>query len=226
MDDNFWQSRWHENKIGFHQPEYNTYLIKFWGKLRLGPGETVFTPLCGKSRDLLWINNQGHPVIGIELSEIAVKAFFEENNLQYKQRPEHPYIVCSSGTIKLLCGDFFDLKSTYETANLSTIKAVYDRASLIALPTDLRKRYVQHFLSLFAKGIKVLLVTLEYPQIEMQGPPFSVDESEIFDLYSASFDIEKLYEENILHFAENARFKEKGLSQLIEKVFLLESHAD
>jgi len=223
MDDKFWLDRWCENKIGFHQQEFNAHLTKFWEKLDLNPQGIVFVPMCGKSRDLLWLNDRGHPVMGIELSEIAVKTFFSENGLQYKQHYDGRFSVWCSGTIKLFCGDFFSLKLVHLCTEQFTVQAVYDRASLIALPADMRVRYVQHFKSLFEKGIKVLLVTLEYPESEMQGPPFSVPESEVLDLYSGSFDIKKVYEKNILDFEENARFKDQGMTSLVEKVYLLTS---
>lgn len=55
--------------------------------------------------------------------------------------------------------DFFSL----EQAQLGDIRAMYDRAALVALPEDLRKRYVQHLASLLPAGAAVLLVTMDYP---------------------------------------------------------------
>ncbi len=224
MDDKFWLNRWHENKIGFHQHEFNTQLVAFWRNLGVDSGSTVFVPLCGKSRDLIWLQQQGYAVIGIELSEIAVKAYFEENGLTYwQQQQDHtqrqvsPFSIWRSDTTKLLCGDFFALKP----ADVESVHAVYDRAALIALPVEMRQRYVQQFETLFKKGIRILLVTLEYPQSEMQGPPFSVEESEVFDLYCPFYQVIKVFEKDILHTEENERFKAQGLTSLIEKVFLL-----
>jgi len=227
MDSNFWLARWQDNKIGFHQQEFNQHLVSFWHELGVDSGNTVFVPLCGKSQDLLWLYQQGYCVIGIEFSELAVKAYFEENKLpfsrsslvQAEDQSASPISIWKSETTTLLCGDFFALKPT----DLGSVHAVYDRAALIALPTEMRQRYVQHFKSLFENDLRVLLVTLEYPQEEMQGPPFSVEESEVLDLYSQFLNVNKVYERDILHIEENARFLAAGMTKLVEKVYLLTS---
>ncbi len=65
MDKQFWIEKWHANEIGFHQEDVNPYLQTWWDKLQINPGGTVFVPLCGKSRDMLWLLKQGYKVIGI-----------------------------------------------------------------------------------------------------------------------------------------------------------------
>ena len=217
MDPEFWHDRWRENRIGFHQQEFNTHLTQYWRKLGLSPGQGVFVPLCGKSHDLTWLDQQGHPVLGVEISEVAVKAYFEENGLQAQQQHKDHCSLWYKDALKIICGDFFDLKP----ADLQDVKGVYDRASLIALPIEYRQRYVQHLVTLLEKEVNILLVTLEYPQAEMQGPPFSVTESEIEMLYHQYFNIEKVYDQDILNMDENARFKSQGLTQMSEKVYLL-----
>ena len=88
MEIEFWKQRWSNNQIGFHQETVNPYLSWFYGEK--GPSvETrnklkVFVPLCGKSRDMLWLAQNGYQVFGAECSETAVNAFFEENSLNYK----------------------------------------------------------------------------------------------------------------------------------------------
>lgn len=217
MDPEFWHGRWRENKIGFHQQEFNTHLTQYWHKLGLSPGQGVFVPLCGKSHDLTWLDQQGHPVLGNEISEVAVKAYFEENGLQVQQQQKDHHSLWYKGALKIICGDFFDLMP----ADLQGVKGVYDRASLVALPTESRQRYVQHLATLLEKEAKILLVTLDYPQNEMQGPPFAVTESEVERLYRPYFNIEKVYDQDILNMDENARFKSQGLTHMSEKVFLL-----
>ena len=46
-------------------------------------GCSIFVPLCGKTLDLIWLNEKGHTVMGCELSEVAAKQFFEENKIPY-----------------------------------------------------------------------------------------------------------------------------------------------
>lgn len=228
MDPDFWLQRWNENKIGFHQPDFNTHLTGYWQKLALQLNDHIFVPLCGKSSDLVWLHKQGHSVSGIEISNIAVEAFFEENKLPVETQQKGQFVQYDSGAIRILCGDFFNLAcadlETERDVDYGAVRGVFDRAALIALPPLLRKRYVQHLLSLLNKQAKCLLVTLEYPQLEMAGPPYSVPESEVMNLYSGRFKVEILHESDILQLQENERFKSQGLSYLIEKVYLLKPH--
>ncbi|MBS37144.1 MAG: thiopurine S-methyltransferase [Thiotrichales bacterium] len=216
MDAEFWRQRWVEQNIHFHKDSLNQRLERHVCRLSLEAGDRVFVPLCGKSLDVMWLSQQGHRVVGIELSDIAVRDFFVEQALesmvvQHPQFDEHRF-----GDSVIYCGDFFDLNPEYLTDTV----AVYDRAALIALPPPMRRRYVEHLRVLFPHGVRTLLVTLDYDQGEMSGPPFSVPESEVRELYQAHYAIETLETEEVL--AEHERFAQKGLTGLFENVYLLE----
>lgn len=215
MDPEFWHDRWRQNQIGFHQPAVNDHLQRFYPELRLAPGAGVFVPLAGKSLDMLWLRSRGHPVIGVELSPIAVRAFFSENGLSMRSAREGAFEVCETEGLRLLCGDFFEVDST----QVAGVGAVYDRAALIALPVDMRARYVAHLVRLLPPDTPILLVTLEYPPGDMQGPPFSVSEAEVRALYEPSFEVRLLAAVDRL--AAEPRFQEKGVRRLEEKVYLL-----
>lgn len=215
MKQEFWLERWQQDQIGFHQDEVNVHLQQFWGRIGLTPEAKVFVPLCGKSRDMLWLRGQGHPVLGIELSPIAVEAFFEENRLQPAQRKTGSFTSYTSDGVELLCGDLFDL----EPEALQDVRGVYDRASLVALPPSMRERYAKMMKRLLPPSAQVLLVTMDYPQQEMDGPPFSVSEDEVRGLYGDRFAVSVLYRKPILD--ENPRFREKGLTRLTECVYAL-----
>jgi len=215
MQSSFWKERWEKNQIGgFHQRDTNPYLQRFYPELEVAPGARVLVPLCGKSRDMLWLNGQGHPVVGVELSQVAADSFFQENDLPVQTHDEPPLVRYRSGTIEILQGDFFDL-----TPNaLGPVAFIYDRASLIAFPPEMRRRYAKHLAALVDSGARLLLITFEYPQDEMNGPPFSVPDREVHDLFDEMFDIRMVYEEDA--FAENEQFKARGLSSLTERVYL------
>lgn len=215
MNRDFWQARWDEGQIGFHQDEINPYLQRYWPTVNASQGATVFVPLCGKSRDMLWLRDQGHAVIGVEIVPRAVEAFFAENNLAVSQSPHGAYTLWESEGIRIYQGDFFGLGAD----ELAGVGAVYDRASLIALPPALRERYVAHLRAVLPQRISVLLVTLDYPQEEMDGPPFAVTEQEVAALYQDYFQVEQVCSEDVL--AANPRFQERGLSRLAEKVYVL-----
>ena len=95
-----------------------------------------------------------------------------------------------AGNIAILVGDFFAL----EQADLGPIDALYDRASIIALPPDLRARYVARLRELVRPGSVGLVIILEYPQALHAGPPYSVPESEVRDHY-VGLDVQLLEEQ-------------------------------
>lgn len=215
MEVEFWLKRWEKNEIGFHQNEINVHLQEYWQRLHLRCSKRIFVPLCGKSRDMLWFLSEGYSVLGVEISPLAVKAFFDENNLQARKVSEGRWTRWSCGLLEILCGDFFDLSPAY----LEGVGGVYDRASLIALPPEMRKRYSRHLGLLLPEKVRRLLITLEYPQKEMKGPPFAVAEEDVRVLYGHDFDIQKLHEQDALK--DNPFFKERGLTYLTEKVYFL-----
>jgi len=213
----FWHQRWQQNQIGFHQNEINSHLQQFWERLELSTTARVFVPLCGKSRDLLWLRAQGHPVLGVEISPIAVQDFFAENCLASEVHDAGRYQRWESDGLVILCGDFFALSAD----ELAECRGVYDRASLIALPPEMRESYARHLISIVPPGVRVLLVTMEYPQSQMSGPPFAVRDSEVRALYESRFGVRRLFSADILD--ENPRFRKKGLRSLAEKVYVLAS---
>jgi thiopurine S-methyltransferase len=215
MDRSFWLDRWSRGQIAFHQAHVNPYLEPWWPRVAAPAGSSVFVPLCGKSLDMRWLYMQGHPVIGIELAREALGDFFAATELVPRITRQPPLERWDARGFTLFCGDFFDL--TAET--LQKVSAVFDRASLIALPGPTRPRYVQHMRAILPNSTVTLLVSVTYPQEEMQGPPFSVDEREIRELYSHTFDVEKLASYDVLH--ENQRFRERGLTQMSEQVYLI-----
>lgn len=215
MDQAFWHARWETNEIGFHQADINPHLQTYWPSLGAPPDGCVFVPLCGKSRDMLWLAGEGQRVLGVELSPIAVQSFFSENGLASAVTPAPLLTAYRSDEITLLQGDFFALTAE----RLAAVTAVYDRASLIALPPALRVRYARHMAALLRPAVPVLLVTLDYPQTEMEGPPFAVAAGEVERLFGIDFHITALGGQDIL--AENPRFQARGLTRLREEVYRL-----
>jgi thiopurine S-methyltransferase len=215
MQKEFWHERWHLNQIGFHSEKINQHLQQNWPALSISPGSRVFVPLCGKSNDMLWLLAQGYEVIGVELSPLAVQAFFDENRLSAKTSQQGKFSVSEADGLRIYCGDFFDL-----TVNdLAGVSAVYDRASLVALPPEMRAAYAAHMQHLLGPGTKTLLVAFNYPQHEMQGPPFSVQASEVQAIYRSWCDVELLYTEDILE--REPGFRDKGVSRMQEQVYVL-----
>lgn len=215
MKPEFWVQRWQANQIGFHQDQINPYLVKFWPRLALSANSEVFVPLSGKSLDMWWLRDQGHRVLGVELSPIAVSDFFAAADVTPEKTQSGPFEQCAVDDVTLLCGDFFSLERT----RMAGISAVFDRASLVAMPAEMRPDYAAHLTSILPHNCPILLVTMEYPLGEMQGPPFTVPEEEVRQLFGQHYRIARLAQSDILD--EAPRFRERGLSALEEKVFLL-----
>lgn len=213
MQPDFWHERWREGRIGFHQDQPTPLLLKHWPTLGVAPGAKVFVPLAGKSLDLAWFASQGYRVLGVELSQLAIEQFFTEHGLQPTRRTSPYGIHFEAGNIELVCGDAFGLDAEV----LADCDAVYDRAALIALPPALRRRYVHELYASLPAGCRGLLVTLEYPQDEKQGPPFSVPEAEVRALYGPDWDVDLQERRDIL--AQQPGFVAEGVTALDTVVY-------
>ncbi|AZD30923.1 thiopurine S-methyltransferase [Pseudomonas chlororaphis] len=215
MQPEFWHKRWEQNQIGFHLSEVNPYLQRYWPQLELAPGSRVLVPLCGKSLDLSWLASQGHQVLGIELSEKAVQDFFSEQQLQPRVSLRGGFTVYEYGPIQLWCGDFFALQAT----DVADCQALYDRAALIALPPEMRERYAAHLQSILPQGCQGLLITLDYDQALMAGPPFAVLDDEVKALLGKRWQLRVEEERDIL--GESWKFLQGGVTRLEERVYRL-----
>ncbi len=187
MDADFWLARWQNNELGFQLDQVHPLLQQCLPQV-LGQYKRVFVPLCGKSLDMCYLATF-LPVTGVELSQIACDDFFSAYQQPYEQLPVPPFRRYTSEHITLWQGDFFALSP----AQLEGASLVYDRAALIALPEQMRQQYAAKLRQLLPAGSTILLLSLEYPQHEKQGPPFSVTAAEIGQLFPGS-DIQLLAE--------------------------------
>lgn len=215
MDANFWHDRWHNKEIGFHQPLYHDLMLKHWPQLGLGSGSQVFVPLCGKSLDMVWLAEQGHRVVGAELSEIAVDEFFAERGLTPQTEAIGAFSVKRAGPYELWCGDFFALPRDA----LADVAGVYDRASLVAFPPDMQDRYAASLTALLPETAAMLLVTLDYDQTRMAGPPFAVPHAQVQRLFGDRFTVTEVAARNGI--PRNPQFVKRGLDTLEECAFVL-----
>lgn len=188
MEHRFWNEKWEKNETGFHQDSPHPLLTKHFEALGLARSARVFVPLCGKSRDMLCLRDMGYRVLGLELSPIAVSAFFDENGLAVQRRDGHGLQRFYTDDIEIICGDFFSLAS----GTAGVIDAVFDRAALIAMPPAMRVTYVNKMRELLKAGTKLLLIALEYEDGQVSAPPFTVKGAEISRLYGDWCDIDLL----------------------------------
>jgi thiopurine S-methyltransferase len=200
-----WLERWQEGRIGWHEAEGNRSLRKHW----TASGKRVLVPLCGKTRDLIWLEHQGNEVVGVELSEIAIEAFFEENAIAFsKIEGALTAYVADDRPITIYCGDYFRFSE-------GLFNGYYDRGALIALPPDLRHDYVKHTRSLLSADARKLIISVEYDQSIATGPPFSVPEQTMLALWP------ELQRADAYDDTENCppKFREAGLAMMLEVVW-------
>jgi thiopurine S-methyltransferase len=211
----FWRQRWREGRIGFHRTEVMPLLERHWPTLGLAGDSRVLVPLCGKSLDMAWLAAKGHSVLGVDVSELAIEQFLSEHRLEAQVHQSAMGTHYRTDRIELICGDAFAL----DTHTLSSCTALYDRAAMIALPPELRQRYLDTVYARLPRGSEALLITLEYPQDEKVGPPFSVDETEVRARFRSGWSVTVLERRDIL--AHEPGF---GTSALETVVYRLTRH--
>lgn len=184
MEASFWHKKWETNDIAFHENAANPLMVKYFEELSLARGSRVFVPLCGKSLDIHWLLANGFRVTGAELSQVAVEQLFAELGVEPQIAAVGDLVHYSAKSIDIFVGDIFDLTSEL----LGQVDAVYDRAALVALPEEIRKRYTAHVAEITSHAPQ-LLICFEYDQSLQDGPPFSISDEEVIQHYRASYDL-------------------------------------
>lgn len=192
MEASFWLQKWERGDIAFHESEANPFLVEHFAKLNPAKGSRVFLPLCGKTRDLAWLLARGHRVVGAELSELAVNELFKELGLEPEISNAGQLIRYNAKDIDILVGDIFDVSAEL----LGPVSAIYDRAALVALPAGIREQYTSHLMDITDVAPQ-LLISYEYNQLLLAGPPFSVDENEVKQHYGATYQLKSVESKNV-----------------------------
>lgn len=187
MEANFWHERWKSGRTAFHESDGSDLLRRHLGALHLSPGARVFVPLAGKTRDIAWLLGQGYRVAASELSDLAVSQLFEDLDFRPEVTRIGPLAHHAAPGIDVFAGDFFELTAGL----LGTADAVYDRAALVALPEDMRRRYTAHLTEITGTAPQVL-ISFEYTDPALIGPPFSVEASEIHRHYDTAYSVHQL----------------------------------
>lgn len=187
MKKEIWLERWEKGQTGFHNDEVNPLFIQHFKELELPLASRIFVPLCGKTLDIGWLLSRGFCVVGVELSEMAVKELFEELGEEPYIMKDGEHIHYHAENIDIFVGDFFTLTPQM----VGNLDAIYDRAAIVALPKEMREEYTKHMLSL-TKGIPQLMTTVVYDQSLMNNSPFSVDKEELERHYGEHYTITQL----------------------------------
>jgi thiopurine S-methyltransferase len=200
-----WLERWLVGRIGWHEDGGNAALKRHWS----ASGRRVLVPMCGKTVDMLWLEDQGNEVVGVELSDIAVRGFFEENELAFTKHPgELTEYRARDRRISLYCGDYFAFAG-------GQFDAHFDRGALIAMNPPVRPRYAEHTSSLLSPDAYQLVIALEYDDTVAKGPPFPVPADEMLSYWPHLARVEARDD------IENGppKFRDAGLREMIEVVW-------
>ena len=215
METEFWKKRWRTNEVGWHASVTNRHLERFVSTLGPVGGNHTLVPLCGKSLDMDFLARQGRSVFGIDVSPVACRSFFEETGRRPTERQTESGKVLEGDGVTLLCQDLFAI----QPGGLPEIGACYDRACLIALAPPQRRRYATWLRDVLSVGTPYLLITVEYPPNQKNGPPFTVPMEEVRELFEADFDIEVVHRADIVD--EAPKYREWGVTSLIETVYTM-----
>ena len=197
MNPDFWHARWSAGNTPWHQRAPNARLTAHFDALDLAPGDQVLVPLCGRALDMRWLLEHRFRVLGVELSEIAVRGFFADHGLRFRERDAAGFRIFDGDRVRILCGDVFRLTQA---------------------------RYASLLARCLPPGASQLLLTLQYDTARMEGPPFSVDEARVRALYEARFAVERVASVAILD--DEPHLRARGLDALTEHAFVVTDRAD
>lgn len=215
MEPEFWTKRWQAGEIGFHRAEVHDYLARHWHVLKLEPESEVLVPLCGKATDMVWLAEQGHRIIGVELSPVAVDSFFAERGLEPTTRVSGRFMIKEAGPYTIWCGDVFALPP----AVTQDVAAVYDRAALVAFPPDMQAAYATKLAELTPSGVPTMLVGLDYRTGEISGPPFATPLQQVATLFGPTHTLSIIESRDGLE--QSGNLKARGVTWLEESLYIL-----
>ena len=177
----YWELRWENDQVPFHMQEPNHYLVAHKDVLPKSNCR-FYVPLCGKTVDLVYLSECGYDVYGCEFIEKAVIDFFIEQNLEYTKLEISKDIFAYKATgknITIYQGDFFALNSSL----IGKFDAVWDRGSLVAINPDQKDDYAKQMNDLMAPNCKYLLFSCVIGEEPYNGPPYTVHQEEIMNLF-------------------------------------------
>lgn len=129
----------------------------------------VLIPGAGRAHDATIFLQKKSNVFAIDISPIACKEAEETH------KPFNNFTA--------LCYDFLSCESKI------TADIVFDRAMLCALPADLRSVYAESIKNALNDDGFLISIPFFGVKDDIAGPPFAVDEQEMFELFGREFNI-------------------------------------
>jgi len=229
-----WDMLYQEGKDEWTKEAVDQELLKFRSTLTESKtGLDIFLPMCGKTKVMLSLAEEGHRVVGIEWSKVAVEQFFEENNLEYTTQlcsiggTDIPKYKAKKKEVIIYCGDFFAFKQH----KLGPFDCVFDHGALgcfdFQIEANLRTTYTEIINSFTKPGGRILLSIFDYEHSEHPTIPFAVTEAEVGVLYQKHFNLQLLQEldakqaMDAFKFPHDTLFPVFSLSHFSWKIILL-----
>jgi thiopurine S-methyltransferase len=219
MQASYWHQKWEKGETNFHQFKGSPLLKAYFARLELSSSSRLFVPLCGKTRDIPWLLGKGHHVVAAELHEPAVRQLFADMEVEPEITQLEDYDLLhyraqiNGLIIDVYVGDIFALTKSL----IGQVDAIYDRASLVALPSEMRQKYTEHMRQL-TDCARQLLISFDYEQHLLPGPPYCVNSEEVNGHYANEYIVTLLASEDVVGGL-------KGKLKAKEEVWLLRKNA-
>ena len=192
LSHDWWRMAWAKGTISWHRDKVDAILQKYLKRLTGDKKHiSILVTLCGKSLDLPWLADQGHNVVGCELSEIAGKQLFEENGIPYSVMSVNDFKVFSATDdrkLKFYAGDFCNMDASL----IGPVDAIWDHMAFGSVSPNDRPSYVEILASLLVPSGKILLSNWEYDQSKWKVSPYSLNTTQIKEYFGNCFDVKLL----------------------------------
>lgn len=216
-----WEDKWITGKAPWHKINVNPFLTEFFYRFSDGDftDKRVYVPLCGKALELKWLYDKGMCVVGVELSELAVKSFFEEHNLTYQVEtcPLGPVYRHDNHLSIFLC-DIFKVDTTVLGGAFDYL---WDRGAFEAMVYKEQQKYCDMLDSVLSSKAQGLVECIEYERSMHPGPPYSIPKDEFLKLTDGKFDAEQLCARKNSDLPEWYRTNHPGLVDSVRTMYYI-----
>ena len=137
--------------------------------------KSVLVSLCGESQDLEWLSYKGYSVVGVEISEKAVKQFFEKGMngaIPFEVTTEGElkiYSATDGRKLKVYVSNFFS--EGIDPKKLGTFDCIWDAHGIVSIPVPDIEPFAKKLLSFLKPGGKILFSTTDYNITQLKKGP-------------------------------------------------------
>ena len=226
-----WDSLYQDKEDEWTSDAADDIIMKFSDLLTQSKAnQNILVPLCGKSKVMFVLAEQGHTIVGIEWSKPAIVAFFDDNELAYQELffdlngNNIPMFRAIEKSITIYCGEFLSFN---DHTGIGPFDCILDHGAIVTFAPG-RSSYAAIINSFTKPGGKVLLSIFDYDHFERPSIPFAVTEKEVNSLFKDYFKTITLVEEldakttaEIYNVTTEGTFQVLKLSRMSWKIMLM-----